>query len=232
MIAVLRALGDGRVEARDLEVGIGRWRPVALHVDEPRRRRTLRHAQRFLQRGAQLARPLGHHLGLVLLAFMVQVVVLGEFWLVGKLEEGIVENLVIDIELSHLRMYPVSALLLQRLGFLLLHDGLTDLRNASGLDEVGKLEGRLLHTALAGHVLALAAPVPGHVHGVAVRLEVHEEPRIGGRRVPHLHNVRPPDQRLQLSHRHSPGDLPLLPGELALRRPLLLVLTVLSLFQQ
>ena len=46
VVAERGARRDGRVEPRDLEVGVRRRRPVALHVDEPRRRRGLAHAER------------------------------------------------------------------------------------------------------------------------------------------------------------------------------------------
>ena len=49
VVAETAAGRDGCVQASNLEVGV-RWGwPITLHVDEPGRWRTLRHAQRHLQ---------------------------------------------------------------------------------------------------------------------------------------------------------------------------------------
>lgn len=46
---------DGGVEAGHLEVGVGGRRAVALHVDQPGRRRALVHTQSLTQRVGKLA---------------------------------------------------------------------------------------------------------------------------------------------------------------------------------
>ena len=56
MEAVRAALRDRRIQPRDLEGGIARWRAVALHVDQPRWGRVLAHVQRRFQRRGELAR--------------------------------------------------------------------------------------------------------------------------------------------------------------------------------
>ena len=55
VVAKLCAGWDGRVEARHLERWVAGRRAVPLHVDQPRRRRALRHAQRVLQLRTQHA---------------------------------------------------------------------------------------------------------------------------------------------------------------------------------
>mmetsp|Transcript_94714 Transcript_94714/g.273888 ORF Transcript_94714/g.273888 Transcript_94714/m.273888 type:complete len:521 (-) Transcript_94714:144-1706(-) len=230
MVAVLGPLRDRRIQPGDLEVRVRRRRTVALHVDEPRRRRPVCHAQRLLQGGTELPRPLVHHLRLVLLPLVVEVVVLGQLRLLGELEEGVVKHLVVDVQLAHLRMGPVAALPLQRLVRLLLQDGLTDLRNPCGLDEVGKLERGLLDAPLSRHVLALAAPMPRNSHGVSVGLQIDKQAWVGGGRIPDLDNIRPLHQGLQLCNRHPRREAPLLLGGHDLL-PLLFV-AILSLLEQ
>mmetsp|Transcript_123538 Transcript_123538/g.275854 ORF Transcript_123538/g.275854 Transcript_123538/m.275854 type:complete len:230 (+) Transcript_123538:1571-2260(+) len=107
-------------------------------------------------------------------------------------------------------MHPVPTLLLQRLVGLLLHDSLSDLRDARRFNEVGKLEGRLLNTTLSGHVLPLAVPMFRDVDRVPVRLQIHQEPWVSRRGIPDFDNIRPPHQGLQFSDRHACLDLPLL----------------------
>jgi len=50
---------NGSLRTGDLEVGVGGRGPVALHVDQPRRRRPLRHPQRFLWGGRGVSQPRG-----------------------------------------------------------------------------------------------------------------------------------------------------------------------------
>ena len=123
---------------------------------------------------------------LVLLALVVDVAVLGEARLGLELEEGVVEDLVVDVDLAHLGLHPLLLLALELLRVLLLEHARADLLDASRRDELGKLEGGLFHPALAHQKLALLAPVLGHGDGIAVRLEVHEQPRVVCRRVPRL----------------------------------------------
>mmetsp|Transcript_12982 Transcript_12982/g.28101 ORF Transcript_12982/g.28101 Transcript_12982/m.28101 type:complete len:402 (-) Transcript_12982:2-1207(-) len=229
MVPVLGALRDRRVQPWDLEVRIRRRRPVALHVDQPRRGGVLVHAQGLLQRGAEVAGLLVHHLRLVLLALVVELVVPRELGLGHVLEERVVQHLVVDVELAHLGVRLLSALRLEPLLGLLLHDGLPNLGDSGGLDELRELEGRLLDAALAGHVLALAAPVLRDVDRVAVRLQVDQQARVGGCGVPDLDDVGAPHQGLQLRHGHAADDLALLLGQIL---SVVLIFTVLGLLQQ
>lgn len=89
--------GAGRqrcVETGDAQIRIRRRRADALHVDEPRRRVALAHAERRAQFGRQHAGPLRRQLRFVLAALVVHVAVrrqVGRFALV--FEEGIVQHL-------------------------------------------------------------------------------------------------------------------------------------------
>ena len=44
---------DWCVQARDLEIRVGGWGPIALHVDQPRRRSVATHGQRCTKAFAQ-----------------------------------------------------------------------------------------------------------------------------------------------------------------------------------
>ncbi len=98
-----------------LEVRVGGRRPVALHVDQPRGRRVLRHAQSSLEFAAENAGLRIPDLGLKLLALVVHISNLGHIGLGLVLEEGVVQHLVVDVQLAHLGLHAVALLLLQLL---------------------------------------------------------------------------------------------------------------------
>mmetsp|Transcript_12843 Transcript_12843/g.38241 ORF Transcript_12843/g.38241 Transcript_12843/m.38241 type:complete len:312 (+) Transcript_12843:803-1738(+) len=197
-------------------MGVGRRRPVALHVDEPRRRRAVGHAQRGFERGRERARPLLLQVHLELLALVVQLAVARHGGLRLPLEEGVVQHLVVDVHAAHLGRDAVPLQrrhLLLRVGLL---DRAPDLLDARLRDELRQLPGLLLHAPLALEVAALVAPVARHGHGVPRRLEEHEQLGVAGRDVVRLHDLGVGHGLLELGHGHARGGLALLFGHFLL----------------
>lgn len=140
---------------------------------------------------------------LVLLALVVQVPVTRQLGLGLVLEEGVVQHLVVDVYLAHLGADALARLGLALLGGLLLHHRVADLRDARLRDELGQLEGRLLHAHLACQVLTDVAPVSGHGHAAAVGLQGHQQARVAGSHVVRLHHIRPRNELLQFCYTQS-----------------------------
>ena len=88
------------------------------------------------------------HPDFVLFAFVVDVTVSCCFWLLLILEESIMQDLVIDIDFTHLRLHSFSHLLLKCLGFVSLRRFLSQLADACLLDEIGKLKWNLVDASL------------------------------------------------------------------------------------
>ena len=126
------------------------------------------------------------------------------------------EHLVVDVDLSQLGGGPILTLLLQPLLILLLGVGVAKFLDAGGLDETRQLPRRLLDAALPLQKLSLLAPVRGHRDGVAIRLEVNEQPRVRRAGVPHLHHLGLGAVLLELGDLHPRQQLLLLPAELIL----------------
>mmetsp|Transcript_26278 Transcript_26278/g.63300 ORF Transcript_26278/g.63300 Transcript_26278/m.63300 type:complete len:294 (-) Transcript_26278:268-1149(-) len=214
MVAVLRPERNGRIQSRDLQGWVRGRRPVALHIVQPRRGVVVSHAQRQAQGLRQLAGLLRAHLHLVLLALVVHLPVPGHALRLGLiLEEGVVEDLMIDVKLAHLRSHFVPGLAPEPLGGLLLHDRLADLGDPRGLDVLRELERGLLDPTLPRHVPPLVRPVPRHSHGVPVRFQKDQMARVRGMGIPNLDDVRPSHQALQHGHRHPVHLLPPLAGQ-------------------
>lgn len=132
--------GYRRVETWDAKVRVAGRRAVALHADKPRRRGEGRDREGVFEVVREISRLLLLELRLELLAFVipaektlsasptirrlddVQLSVLGHLGLGLKLEEGIVQLLVVDVDLSHLRLNALARLGFERLPLLLLLD--------------------------------------------------------------------------------------------------------------
>ena len=95
------------------------------------------------------------------------------------LEEGVVQLLVIYVDLSHLRLHALARLRLERHVGLLLFDRVTHGCNTGVGDVRRELERGFLNTTLALQIVALGAPMCGDRDGVAVALEVEEQPWVG-----------------------------------------------------
>mmetsp|Transcript_7489 Transcript_7489/g.19479 ORF Transcript_7489/g.19479 Transcript_7489/m.19479 type:complete len:515 (+) Transcript_7489:672-2216(+) len=199
VVPVRRAVGDGRVQARDLQVGVRRRRPIPLHIDQPRRRSAVGDLQRLGQLVGEHSGSLLAQRHLKLLALIVDVAVAREVRLRLELEKGVVQHLIVDVNLAHLGLHALLLLALELLRVLLLHDRRADPLDARRGNELGQLEGRLLDTALAHQKLPLLAPVLWHGDRVAVRFEMHKQPRVGCSHVPLLDHFRLGDELLELS---------------------------------
>ena len=88
------------------------------------------------------------------------------------LEKGVMQLLVVDVDLPHLRPDPLPHLGLERLLVLLLLQCLPHFHDAGCLDEFWQIERRLFDAALALEVLPLEAPVTWNGHRVPCRLHV------------------------------------------------------------
>lgn len=84
--------------------------------------------------------------------------------------------------------------LLEPLARHLLLQGLPHFLNASPLDELGQLKGRLLNAPLPLQVLPLEAPVTRHRHSVACGFQVHQQLGLLCSDIMHLHHVWPGHQ--------------------------------------
>mmetsp|Transcript_27665 Transcript_27665/g.62589 ORF Transcript_27665/g.62589 Transcript_27665/m.62589 type:complete len:346 (-) Transcript_27665:46-1083(-) len=226
MVPVARAFRDGCVEPRDLQVGVRGWWPIPLHVHQPRWRPSVSDLQRLGQLVGELTGPNVAQRCLKLLALIVNVAVAREAGFSLELEESVVEHLVIDVDLAHLGLHPFLLFAFELLRILLLHHRGTDLLDAGGLDELWKLERRLLYTALSHEKFALLAPMLWHRDRVAVALEMDEQPGVGCSDIPLLDNLWLAHQLLQLGDREPLQLLLLLLRHLRLllllRTPLLL----------
>lgn len=105
------------------------------------------------------------------------------------LEEGVVQLLVVDVDLAQLRPDLLSHLRLQVLRVLLLLKRGPHLHDAGLLDEVRKFKRRLFDASLALKIFPLEAPVSGNGHGVAARLEQDQQAGVLGGHVVHLDNI-------------------------------------------
>mmetsp|Transcript_11933 Transcript_11933/g.35855 ORF Transcript_11933/g.35855 Transcript_11933/m.35855 type:complete len:601 (+) Transcript_11933:99-1901(+) len=217
------AVRDGGVEAGDAEVRVRRRRSVALHVDQPRRRRPVGHSQRCFERRGQRPRLLLEHVHLVLLAFVIQSAGARQSGLRLPLEERVVQHLVVHVHPPRPPRHAVPRLLLDLLQRLRLLDRLPDLLDAGLGDELRQHERLLLDAALALQIAPLVAPVPRHRDGVPVALQVNEQTRVAGSDVVGFDRLRSRHDLLQLRHRHPAQQLPLPPAQ---RRSLLLLLAV------
>lgn len=86
----------------------------------------------------------------------------GELGLLLVFEEGVMKDLVVNVDLSHLRLHPLPHLLLQTL--VLVSSLLSHLGDPCLLNEVWQLEGCLMDAPLVLKVPPLLAPMPRHRH--------------------------------------------------------------------
>lgn len=183
VIAPRRARWDWRVQSCDFERRVGWRRAVALHTDQPRRRGIGWDRERVLEFVRQIARPLLAQVGLELFAFVVELAKARHLWLGLVLEEGVVELLVVNVNLAHLGLDPLACLLLERRALLLLFDRVALCRDPRVGNEGGQLERRLLDASLALEVVALLGPVLRDRDCVPVRLDLDKQLRVCSRRV-------------------------------------------------
>ena len=212
----------GHVDARDLEIGVGRWWTVPLHVVEPRGWHVLLDAQCCSQRWAQVARLEVFHTDFVLLALEVYVTMRSLLGFLLVLEESIVQDLVVNLDLAHLRLHAFSHLLLQCLGIVCLARLLPKLADARLLNEVWQLEGYLVDATLVLQIAALLRPVSWDRHRVPDLLAFEQEEWVFGRDVPGFNQVWPPHLHLKVEDFHLSELLTLLLGHLSFGRRLLL----------
>lgn len=170
---------NGGVEARDFERRVRRRGADTLLGKEPRGRVAGLHAEGFFEGVAHLAGLENLVVGLPFLAFVVDVAEAREVGLGLVAEEGVVEFLVVNVELAHLRLHALALFLFEGLLLLLLEDRVAHLGDARVGDELGELEWGLLDTALAGEILALEGPVTGNGYDVALCLDLDEQTRVG-----------------------------------------------------
>ena len=210
------ARGNGRGEPGDLEVGVRRRRSVALHVDEPRGWSVVGHPERLLDLLGQHPGFLTSQVHLELLPFKVQFARLGHFGFGLKLEKRVVKHLVVDVDLPELRGGSILSFLFQPLRVLLLRVRVAKFLDARRLDEPRELPRRLFDAPLTLQKLSFLRPVPGHRDRVAVRLEVHQKPRIRRGGVPHLHHLRLGAVLLELRDLHAGREFLLFPADFIL----------------
>lgn len=205
-VGIGRLGGHGHIDAGYFEIGIGgRW-AIPLHVVEPWRWHVLLDPQRRPQRRAQMTRLEVFHSDLVLLAFEVYVTMRSLLGLLLVLEEGVVQDLVVNLNLAHLRLHALPHLLLERLGIVCLASLLTKSTDSCLLDEVRQLEGYLVYATLVLQVAALLRPVPRNWHRIPYLLALEEEEWVLRRDVPRFHQVWPLHLHLEVKDFHL-GEL-------------------------
>jgi len=159
-----------------------------LHVDDPGRRRVIGNTQSHSQLWRESAGFVASHADLVLLPLKVQVTVMSQLGLLLILKEGIMQNLIINVDLTHLRLHSLSHLLLKSLVFVV--GLLSDLGDTCLFDKVRELKGRFMHTSLILEVSSLLAPMSGHGYGIPNHLHVQEKLGILSSDIPGLNHVR------------------------------------------
>ena len=80
-------------------------------------------------------------------------------WLCLPFEESVMQLLIIDVDLSHLRAHTFTHFGLQCFLILFLLQCLPHLHNASGLDKIWQIKWRLFYTTFPLQVLTFKAPV-------------------------------------------------------------------------
>jgi len=126
---------------------------------------------------------------------------LGHARLALELEERIVQLLIVDVHLAHLRLNPLSCLLSQGLALLLRPASVPLLANTSVGDPRWEKVWRLLDTPLSCKVVPLGVPVRRDGYGIPIRLERDEQTRITRVGVKPFYDFWPVDQLLQLGDR-------------------------------
>ena len=125
---------------------------------------------------------------------------LREFGLRSVLEEGVVQNRVIDVNFAHFRLDALPHFLLE--AFARVVGLLPELVDARIFDKVWQLERPLVNTPLVLEVAPLLAPVVRHLHRVPDLFQLEQKQRIRGRNVPIFDEVGPLGTHLQLEQAH------------------------------
>ena len=142
------------------------------------------------------------HSDLVLFALVVDVTMCSLLGFLLVLEEGIVQHLVINVDLAHLWLHSLPHLLLERLCIVRLACLLAELADSGLLDEVRQLEWYLVDAALVLEIAALLCPVSGDRHGIPDLLAFEEEERVFRRDVPRFNEVWPFHLHLEVKYFH------------------------------
>ena len=107
------------------------------------------------------------HADFVLLALEVYVTVRSLLGFLLVLKEGIVQHLVVYLNLAHLRLHSLSHLLLQCFSLVCLSSLLPQLTDARLFNEIRQLEWYLVYTALILQISALLGPMARDRHRIS-----------------------------------------------------------------
>ena len=142
------------------------------------------------------------HADLVLLALVVDVAMLRHLWLILVLEESVMQDLIVDIDFSHLRLHTLSHFLFQSLGFVSFRSLLPKLRDSSLLNEFRQLKWNFVDASFILEVAALLSPVSWYGHRITHLFALEEIEWVPRRHIPGLHKVGTTHLHLQVEDLH------------------------------
>lgn len=103
-----------------------------------------------------------------------------EIWLGLVSKEGIVQLLIVHLDLAQFGTKGFAGFRFELLLVFLLFDGVAHVADARVFDEVGQGKLGLFNAAAGGQIPLFRAPVLGNGHGIVVGLEVDEKARVCG----------------------------------------------------
>ena len=99
------------------------------------------------------------HTDLVFLSLVVDIPMLGHLWPLLVLEEGVMQDLIVNINFAHFWLHSLSHLLLERLRLVSLRRLLSQFRYAGLFDKVWQLEGNFVDSSLILKIASFLCPV-------------------------------------------------------------------------
>lgn len=137
-------------------------RPVSLHVWQPGRSLEVRASKSTPQFSTHFAGAEVLRTHLLFLPLEVYFAMLCKQRLRLVFEEGVVQDLVVDIQLALLRIHALSQLLTNHFASVTVNKGIPKLCDTCLLDVIWQLEGILQYTSLILQVFPLLGPVSRH----------------------------------------------------------------------
>ena len=122
------------------------------------------------------------------------------------------QDLVIDVNLSHFWLHSLSHFLLQ--AFVLVVCLLSDLWYSRWLYELREFEGSLVDTPFVLEVSSLLTPMPRNRHWVSYHFHIKQEKWVIRSHVPSLNHIWSSHLHLEIKHLHTSHKLLLFPGNL------------------
>ena len=181
-----------------------------MHANQPWRWCILLNSKSISQSWRKRARFEVLHPDLILFAFVVDITVGRYLRFLLVLKKRVVQDLIVNVDFSHLRLHALSHFLFQSLVGIVSIAFISHFGDPCLLDELRQLERYLMDASLVLEISTFLSPMSWNWHRVTDLLTLQEKQWILSRRVPCLHKVRALNPHLQVKDFHLVLELALL----------------------